>query len=153
MPTITLLHSEFVGLTNVSSDDTEMPVISATAPSNAVRYLINPVERQPAQRDGSTDINDLVRRHEEQPGRLEAIRRARRRLSEENVAADGRRTLQSLRLSKGLSQTQLAGLVGTTQSHIARIEAGRCDVQVSTLKRLANALEVPPADIIDLINA
>ncbi|WP_412130714.1 helix-turn-helix domain-containing protein [Bordetella bronchiseptica] len=47
-----------------------------------------------------------------------------------------------MRLAAGLSQTQLAKLVGTSQSHIAKIEAGHVRVYLDTANRLATALGV-----------
>ena len=48
--------------------------------------------------------------------------------------------IRSLREKKGLSQRQLAELVGTTQSAIARLEGGRISPSLPTLDRIANAL-------------
>ena len=42
---------------------------------------------------------------------------------------------------RGLSQAQLAGLCGTTQSAIARLEGGGRPPRIDTLLRIANALE------------
>lgn len=41
----------------------------------------------------------------------------------------------------GLSQAELAGLVGTTQSAIARLERGGRPPRIDTLLRIADALE------------
>jgi transcriptional regulator with XRE-family HTH domain len=41
----------------------------------------------------------------------------------------------------GLSQKDLADLCGTTQSAIARLEAGRRPPRIDTLKRVASALD------------
>lgn len=51
-------------------------------------------------------------------------------------------TLLKLRLSRGYSQQQLASAVGTSQSHIAKIEAGSLNVYWETGERLAAALGV-----------
>lgn len=51
-------------------------------------------------------------------------------------------TIKSLRLAKGLSQTDLANLMGTKQPHIARIEKGRDSVTLATLSKLSKFLEV-----------
>lgn len=48
--------------------------------------------------------------------------------------------LRQLRLAAGLSQRELALRVGTTQSAIARLEAGRCEPRLCTLEKLAGAL-------------
>ena len=49
--------------------------------------------------------------------------------------------IKALRERKGLSQRQLAELVGTTQSAIARLEGGRISPSLPTLDRIANALD------------
>jgi ribosome-binding protein aMBF1 (putative translation factor) len=45
------------------------------------------------------------------------------------------------RRARGLSQAELAGLVGTTQSAIARLESGGRPPRIDTLLRIANALD------------
>ena len=40
----------------------------------------------------------------------------------------------------GLSQTQVAARMGTSQSAVARLEAGQGDIRLSTLERYAAAL-------------
>ncbi len=63
-----------------------------------------------------------------------ALRRmsARRRALVADLAAQ--------RQSAGLSQTQVAARMGTSQSAVARLEAGETDVRVSTLERYAAAI-------------
>jgi HTH-type transcriptional regulator / antitoxin HipB len=48
--------------------------------------------------------------------------------------------VRSLREARGLSQRELAELMGTTQSAIARLEAGGSRPSLATLERLAHAL-------------
>ena len=45
------------------------------------------------------------------------------------------------RHERGMSQADLAGLVGTTQSAIARLESGGRPPRIDTLLRIAEALE------------
>ena len=58
--------------------------------------------------------------------------------------SDGRRRLVAdlteQRRSAGLSQTEVAARMGTSQSAVARLESGDADVRVSTLERYAAAI-------------
>lgn len=49
-------------------------------------------------------------------------------------------SLVDLRRRSGLSQTQVAARMGTSQSAVARLEAGEVDVRLSTLERYAAAV-------------
>ena len=59
---------------------------------------------------------------------------------EARKAYDIGRQVRSLREARGLSQRELAERMGTTQSAIARLEAGGSRPSLSTLERLADAL-------------
>ena len=48
--------------------------------------------------------------------------------------------LAAQRQSAGLSQTEVAARMGTSQSAVARLEAGEGDVRTSTLERYAAAI-------------
>jgi transcriptional regulator with XRE-family HTH domain len=48
--------------------------------------------------------------------------------------------LTAQRRSAGLSQTEIAARMGTSQSAVARLETGDADVRVSTLERYAAAI-------------
>jgi ribosome-binding protein aMBF1 (putative translation factor) len=63
---------------------------------------------------------------------------ALRRMSEERrkLVAD----LTAQRHSAGLSQTEVAARMGTSQSAVARLETGDADIRVSTLERYAAAI-------------
>jgi predicted transcriptional regulator len=50
------------------------------------------------------------------------------------------RELVSARLDGGLSQTEIAARMGTSQSAVARLESGDLDARLSTLERYAAAL-------------
>jgi ribosome-binding protein aMBF1 (putative translation factor) len=50
------------------------------------------------------------------------------------------RDLAAQRQAAGLSQTEVAALMGTSQSAVARLEAGTSDVRASTLERYAAAI-------------
>jgi DNA-binding XRE family transcriptional regulator len=60
-----------------------------------------------------------------------------------DAARDRRRMLRQLaeeRERRGLTQTQVAAAMGTSQSSVARIEAGKGDVKLSTVERYAATL-------------
>ncbi len=71
---------------------------------------------------------------------------AARRMAGEQAArmAEGRarlvRELAGQRQASGLSQTEVAALMGTSQSAVARLESGATDVRASTLERYAAAV-------------
>lgn len=72
------------------------------------------------------------RRHEPKlPGFAEMAAR-RRALAEELVER---------RVSLGLSQTEVAARMGTSQSAVARLETGQVDIRLSTLERYAAAVD------------
>jgi transcriptional regulator with XRE-family HTH domain len=49
--------------------------------------------------------------------------------------------LAARRVESGLSQTEVAARMGTSQSAVARLESGEADVRLSTLERYAAALD------------
>ena len=58
--------------------------------------------------------------------------------------ADRRRALSdglvTERVRLGLTQTEVAARMGTSQSAVARLEAGEGDIRLSTLERYASAI-------------
>jgi ribosome-binding protein aMBF1 (putative translation factor) len=66
-----------------------------------------------------------------------------REMAARRMSAEGSRVLTDLaarRQAAGLSQTEIAARMGTSQSAVARLEAGATDVRISTLERYAAAL-------------
>src|SRR5690348_8501168 len=60
--------------------------------------------------------------------------------------------LRKVRLSRLLTQVELARLAGTTQSTVNRIELGLQRPRISTVRRLAAALDVPASTLIEASN-
>ena len=52
-----------------------------------------------------------------------------------------RKRILHLRIDKGLSQSQLAEMAETKQSVISRFENGTCEPKLSTIKKIAEALD------------
>src|SRR6266849_6627913 len=66
-----------------------------------------------------------------------------REMAQRRMAGERRRLVAELtgqRQAAGLSQTQVAARMGTSQSAVARLEAGEADVRASTLERYAAAI-------------
>jgi ribosome-binding protein aMBF1 (putative translation factor) len=77
------------------------------------------------------------------PGFREMARRLRADEQEARMAADRSRLVRELaerRQAAGLSQTEVAARMGTSQSAVARLESGTADVRASTLERYAAAV-------------
>ncbi|MGO9559675.1 MAG: helix-turn-helix domain-containing protein [Acidimicrobiales bacterium] len=62
-----------------------------------------------------------------------------REMAERRRAYVGR--LVEERVALGLTQTEVAARMGTSQSAVARLESGDADVRISTLERYAAALD------------
>ena len=98
----------------------------------------------------STTRADVQARRSDSPERRRGYDRAGRAI---RLAFE----IRALRERKGLSQRELAELVGTTQSAIARLEGGRISPSLPTLDRIAAALgaevTVTITDTSELANA
>lgn len=70
------------------------------------------------------------------------------RLDDPCVGALGK-NLREARKRLGLTQEEVAERSGVQAGEVSRIEAGKRDPQVSTLERLAKAVEVPPGRLLD----
>ena len=57
--------------------------------------------------------------------------------------------IKLLRFSRGWSQETLAELCGFCRSYIANIESGKHNVSIDNLERLADAFEVPIAELLN----
>jgi DNA-binding XRE family transcriptional regulator len=86
-------------------------------------------------------IGDLVKRWEQDTGKRAAIEEGRQWIAEAFYPGDGD-TVRTLRLRKGWSQTRLAEALGTSQSHVARIERGTENLAIQTCRKLAAALDI-----------
>lgn len=96
-------------------------------------------------------ISQRVERLERNPLRRESLKKARQRLS--HFISESGITLTSIRLSKGMSQKNLAELIGSQQSYIARIERNETNMLNSTIAKLAHALEITENEVRDALNA
>jgi len=61
--------------------------------------------------------------------------------------------IKRLRLERGLTQPQLAALMGTTKNQLIKLESGNRRLHQGWIERAAKALDVPNSDIIDDVPA
>lgn len=81
------------------------------------------------------------------PKKAAALQRARRRIAKE-LDENSVFSIAKLRLNAGLSQSELAAMIGTQQPAIARMEKGMTEPQLSTIQKLAEAFGVPPEAVL-----
>lgn len=93
-------------------------------------------------------IDDLVALAEGDESMASHLVAARRTLADHFNGRSGT-TIRTLRLSRGMSQSQLAIAISSSQSHVARIESGGLDPNYNTFMRLARALGTSTADIVN----
>lgn len=67
-------------------------------------------------------------------------------VDEKRVALGG--AIRERRVEQGLSQQRLALMVGSSKSHIWRIETGRVGVGIDDLARIADALDTRVSKLI-----
>ena len=109
-------------------------------------------EPQPNSHPGRPERRDNGRRaflEQSSEGRATLVE-AKRKLGN-ILAADGLVPLAALRLQRGLSQQQLSDLTGIQQPQLSRIESGLHDIKATTAEKLAKALGVSVAAVIDAV--
>ncbi len=58
--------------------------------------------------------------------------------------------IRALRRQRGLNQDDFAALAGIHRTHPGKLENAKLDPKLSTLVRIADALELPLRDLIDV---
>lgn len=58
------------------------------------------------------------------------------------------RVVRRLRKERNLSQEVLSGFAGLARSHLAMIESGEKKANFETIWKIANALEMPPHELV-----
>ena len=114
---------------------------------NILYYEFNAASPSPIA--NTTDIDDLIKEFEQDAEMAKAISNARKKLAADLYSKSV--SFSSLRLAAGLSQDQLAAKVKTSQSHIAKIEAGKNDPSTDVIQRLAVALNKAPESVFNAV--
>ena len=73
-------------------------------------------------------------------------------MNKEDILKKVGNKIKEVRTRKGLSQVELTARMelSTDPNNISRLEAGRNNLTIFTLARIAKALEVPMKDLIDV---
>ena len=98
-------------------------------------------------------VDDLIAELCDEDPRLEASLEEGRRWVGRAFYAGESNTMKALRLAAGMSQKQLAAAIGSSQSYIANIEAGKVEPGVFQVMRLAEALGQPSSTVFEAIVA
>ena len=66
---------------------------------------------------------------------------------------EGKRKMMGARIIffrnlKGYNQQELSMLIGVTRQYLSRLEHGRCSCSMETMYRIAEVLEVDPAELV-----
>ena len=111
-----------------------------SAPANVI-WLECAVQPESPLPDGFVSIDDVVADFERDDAGKAAMAEARRYVGEVFYRQQ-KPSLATYRLARGWSQKRLAQELGTSQPHVARLEAGRSDPQISTVRRLSAVLGI-----------
>lgn len=142
-----LKHTKTLEL--LSTKVSDAPSTSTT--DGKVIYAEFHVPVKPAMPSGAIDIDDLVAEFEQTTESAEAIAKGRKWIAK-SFYDNQQASVALLRLQKGWSQAELAKRASTSQSYIARLELGKVDPQVSTVKKLAKALGVSVVKVLEAIS-
>lgn len=104
-------------------------------------FVFSTFQPRPAIPEKGLSIEAFVDRWATDPVRRGALATARGRLARKTGRQD-EISLRALRLRAGLSQSDVARAISTSQSHIARIEGGTLEPTMDTCRRLARVLDV-----------
>lgn len=115
-------------------------VLTSTQPFKILSYEF------PVARNVSSTLEDLMDEFTTMaPENADLLKEARKWVG--TTFYEDRPGLAQFRLSKGLSQKQLAELAATSQSYISRLEHGGINPKRTTLKKIAAALGVSIQDL------
>lgn len=148
MTTLTLPLNEFSATTEpFDGDHAPMQVVGSYSVASTTSdvgvcqvVLLNQGRPREEILPNHVSLEDLEARLKEVPGMADELVEARPWVAQ--TLYPFQQNLRTLRLSRGLTQSTLAALIGTSQPHLARMERGNGDVMRETMHRLCNALHV-----------
>lgn len=131
--------------TNITAGYACFPVVICH--NSVVERIIPPAKVR------GVSVRDRMAKREKDPMRAASLAQARQKLGTWIGAEYPQgKWLAALRLKAGLSQTTLAERLGTQQSNVSRWENDPSDMQYSTIKKMAAALNVTTQSIFDALD-
>lgn len=131
-------------MTRAAISANELPTIgevSSPKSSPSALFRFDDAIKTPRPLQNTTPFSSMMADYELKPELAAVLQEARKKLANK-AYNDESHSLSALRLGAGLSQSSLANLSGTSQSHIARIEAGKTDPGTQLIVKIAAALGV-----------
>jgi len=58
--------------------------------------------------------------------------------------------IKQLRMERGITQQQLAGLIDYEKSNMSRLESGKVNIKLNTIYKISRALKVSMAELLDV---
>ena len=138
--TIRFLSASETSTTSEDSEDCQRDAVPSTTGEAFLEVVLPGLGQTKTSADGRlTRVAISARREAVDATFRSRMQEARVSLASEFLQ-DATASLARLRLERGYSQQQLAAAIGTSQPHIAKIEAGRTALMFDTATRLADAL-------------
>lgn len=126
--------------------------ITGTAPVFLFQVSIGVQNERLSSHGGKRSLSSITREREQRDPTFKAkMMNGRKLLAEEIHDVDQEDSLVKRRLQQGYSQQYLATILGTSQSHIAKIEAGTLNINFTTATKLADALNTSMDDLRTLV--
>lgn len=122
-----------------------------TVVRNDLLLVVEDSQADPVVACGGAEVGQFLAEQERDPEMAAAMAAMRQRIAAER-SKHAPPTLTVLRQRAGLSQTQLAAAMKTSQPNIARWEKDPEQMTAKSIKRMAAALHVKEQDIHDAMN-
>ena len=58
--------------------------------------------------------------------------------------------IKALRLERGITQQELAGMLDYEKSNMSRLEAGKVNIKLNTIYKIAQALNISMGELLDV---
>lgn len=105
-------------------------------------YLFQPKDPEPRDIKKGRLFSDFAKNFSLGEDHEKTMSDARQWLGDELSRTCEHETLAVLRLKKGLSQEQLAKIIGTKQPNVARFEKGQSNPYLETIRKWCDALQI-----------